>query len=60
MANDLESYLKLALLRLEKAAEEIQKTQGYNRETEKLKMLVELTREQVKNEDSDNSTRQTR
>lgn len=60
MSQELENYLKLALLRLEKAFDEIQKTQGYTRDTEKLKMLVELTREQVKNEDSHNSTRQTR
>lgn len=60
MSQELESYLKLALLRLEKASEEIQKTQGYNRETEKLKMLVELTREQVKNEDPHHSTGKTR
>jgi len=60
MSQELENYLKLALLRLEKAFEEIQKTQGYTRDTEKLKMLVELTREQVQNEDSDHSARQTR
>ncbi len=60
MSQELENYLKLALLRLEKASEEIQKTQGYTRDTEKLKMLVELTREQVKNEDTDRTTRQTR
>jgi hypothetical protein len=58
MSQELENYLKLALQRLEKAYEEILKTQGYTRDTEKLKMLVELTREQVRNEDTRSSTRQ--
>jgi hypothetical protein len=60
MSQELESYLKLALQRLEKAYEEILKSQGYTRDTEKLKMLVELTREQITNEDPHSSTRQTR
>jgi len=50
MSQELEHYLTLALQRLEKAYEEILKTQGYTRETEKLKILVEMTREQVHNE----------
>jgi hypothetical protein len=57
MSQDLESYLKIALRRLEKAYEEILKSQGYNKDTEKLKLLCELTREQVKNEDSRHPTR---
>ncbi|GIL16785.1 MAG: hypothetical protein BroJett040_05360 [Oligoflexia bacterium] len=60
MSQELESYLKLALLRLEKAYEEVVKTQGYTRDTEKLKMLLELTREQVPNENSRHSASQTR
>lgn len=47
-----EQILKNILLRLEKITEEVVATQGYTSETEKLKMLLELTREQVKNEDS--------
>ena len=60
MSQELEHYLKLALQRLEKAYEEILKTQGYTRETEKLKILLEMTREQVKNENPSTPTSQTR
>ena len=60
MSQDLEKHLLTALQRLEKAYEEILKTQGYTRDTEKLKMLVELTREQVRNENTRPSTRQNR
>ena len=49
--------LKEVLVRLEKIADEVTKTQGYTSETEKLKILVELTREQVKNEDSNSPAR---
>lgn len=44
--------LKNILRRLENVTEEVVKTQGYTAETEKLKILVELTREQVQNENS--------
>jgi|GEM_PF-4426105 len=60
MSQDLEKHLTTALQRLEKAYDEILKTQGYTRDTEKLKMLVELTREQVRHENSRPPTRQTR
>jgi hypothetical protein len=60
MSQDLEKHLKTALLRLERAYEEILKTQGYTRDTEKLKMLVEMTREQVRHENSRTPTGQTR
>ena len=60
MAQELEGYLKNALKRLEKASEEILKTQGLNEDTETLKLLTELIREQVPHEDTDHSTRQTR
>jgi len=48
-----DQLLQTILLRLEKITEEVVKTQGYSAETESLKMLLELTREQVKNENSD-------
>lgn len=57
MSESLESYLNIALQRLEKVYEEVLKTQGYTQETEKLKMLLELTREQVGNENSNSATR---
>lgn len=52
MAETADNPLKTVLQRLEKITEEVMRTQGYTEETEKLKMLVELTREQVKNENS--------
>ena len=47
-----EQLLQTILHRLEKITEEVVKTQGYTQETENLRMLLELTREQVKNENS--------
>ena len=52
MADTAENLMKSILQRLEKIADEVVKTQGYTEETEKLQMLVELTREQVQNENS--------
>ena len=60
MSQELEKHLRTALARLERAYEEVIKTQGYTRETEKLKMLVEMTREQVRHENTGLTTRQTR
>ena len=56
MSRDLEQYLTMALQRLERAYEEILKSQGYTRDTEKLKILLEMTREQVQNEDTRHTT----
>ena len=60
MSQDLENYLKNALKKLEKAYEEIVKTQGFDQNAEKLKLLCELAREQVSNENTNHSTRQIR
>lgn len=60
MSQDLENYLKNALKKLEEATEYIVKTQGYDNNAEKLKLLCELIREQVTNENSHHSTRTTR
>jgi len=57
MSNELESYLTVALKRLEKAYKEVLKTQGYNEQTEKLKLLAELVKEQGNHENPSNSTR---
>jgi len=46
MNEELESYLAVALKRLEMAYKEVLKTQGYNEQTEKLKLLTELIKEQ--------------
>ena len=52
MSEEHEQSLIMVLQRLEKAYEEILKSQGYTRDTEKLKMLVEMTREQVSHENT--------
>lgn len=56
----IEEYLLGALSRLEMATVAIKKTQGYTKETAKLRILTELVREQVPNENSRHTTRQTR
>lgn len=55
MSQDLESYLKNALKKLESAYSEILKTQGYDENSEKLRLLCELTREQVQSENTHTS-----
>lgn len=57
MNNELESYLSVALKRLEKAYKEVLKTQGYDEQAEKLKLLAELVKEQGPHENSSNTAR---
>lgn len=52
MSEVKDQILKTVLQRLEKITDEVVATQGFTPETEKLKMLVELAREQVQNENS--------
>lgn len=47
MSQELESYLQLALKRLDNAYVELLRTQGFTPETEKLRMLIELAKEQL-------------
>lgn len=47
-----EQVIQTILLRLEKITADVVKTQGNTPDTEVLKMVLELTREQVKNENS--------
>lgn len=49
MKKEMNQHLSLVLQRLEKASSEILKTQGYNKKTEKLKILIELVKEQNEN-----------
>jgi hypothetical protein len=56
MQQELENYLKNALRKLETAYTEILKTQGYNKDLEKLSLLCELTKEQIKEPRTDEST----
>lgn len=60
MSKQLEEYLLKALARLEAASESVKRTQGYSRETAKIRLLTELVREQVPHENSRHTTRQTR
>lgn len=57
MNSELESYLSLALKRLEKAYKEVVKTRGYDQESEKLKILAELVKEQGPHENTHHPTR---
>ncbi len=50
--NEIENQLKKSIERLEAAADQLIKTSGYTNESRKLKMLIELIREQIKNENS--------
>ncbi len=60
MAQDLEAYLETALSRLEIAQQEITKTHGVSEDSETLQLLIELVKEQVPNENTHRTTRQTR
>jgi hypothetical protein len=53
--NEIENQLKKAIERLEASADQLIKTSGYTTESRKLKMLVELIREQIKNENSNHT-----
>lgn len=57
MQKELDNYLSAALKRLEKASSEILKTQSYSKEAEKIQMLKELVKEQIKNENTRSATR---
>lgn len=48
-----------AMRRLEQAAEKLIQTRGYTNEAKKIRLLTELIKEQIKNENSMHSTRQT-
>ena len=51
-----EKSLEQALKRLEDSAQRIIQTRGYVREVEKLRMLGELIKEQLKNENINHTT----
>ena len=57
MQTELDNYLSVALKRLEKAYSEILKTQGFSADAEKVKMIEELVKEQVQDENSSSATR---
>jgi len=49
---DLESQLKDALLRLETSAKKVVETRGYGKDAARLRTLIEMIKEQLKNENS--------
>ena len=55
--SDLEGYLKGALERLNNSAKKIIETNGYTKETSKIKILSELIKEQINSENSSHTTR---
>jgi hypothetical protein len=57
MNQELDAYLAAALKKLEEACAQLLKTQAYTKDTEKMKMLYELAKEQVKNENTRHPTR---
>jgi hypothetical protein len=57
---DLEAQLKNALQRLEVTAKKIVETRGYGRDAARLRLLIEMIKEQQKNEDTCSPARQVR
>lgn len=55
MSEKLKSTFDPINARLENVYQEVLKVQGFTQETEKLRLLVELAKEQVQNEDTDSS-----
>lgn len=60
MQSEYKHHFSSVMKKLEKSFSEIMQTQGYNKEAEKLKILAELIKEQLQNENTDHSTRKTR
>lgn len=57
MEQKLENYLEGHLQKLEIAYKKILETQGYNKETEKIRILQEMIKEQTSNENTLSSAR---
>lgn len=57
MKKQFEQHLSSVLTRLEKAHSEIAKSKGYTKDSEKVKLLIELVKEQVSNENTRHSAR---
>ncbi len=57
MEQQTENPFKMVLLRLEKVSDEVSRVHGYTAEVEQLKMIVELIREQVQDENTSHSDR---
>jgi hypothetical protein len=57
---DQEKELRNALQRLEQSAQKVVETRGYTKEVAKIRLLEEIIREQLKNENSRTTTRPVR
>ena len=57
MQKSLQEQLETALVRLQMAEASLNKNKVYNPEQEKLRILAEMIKEQLKNENSDSSAR---
>jgi hypothetical protein len=60
MKEDLESQLRAALTRLEASSQKIIETRGYDHDAARLRLLMEIIKEQLKNENSRPPTREIR
>ena len=60
MSNHLQNHLLKMLERLEKAQAFIQKTQSYSKDERRIRMLTEIIKEQLGNENSRSSASQIR
>ena len=60
MNREHEATLRSTLNKLEKTYQKILETQGYNLEVERIKLLFEMVKEQVKDANTHNTTSQTR
>ena len=58
--DELEHQLLDTVKKLNEAADRVAQTSGYTRETKKIRLLIELIKEQLRNENSLPSTRQSR
>ncbi len=50
--NESEKHLRETLKKLETASERMTRTQGYTHESKKIRLLIELIREQISNENT--------
>jgi hypothetical protein len=57
MSQELEKYLETALQKLEKAYQSHMDTKVYDKESEKLKIFIEMIKEQLPNENTSTTTR---
>jgi hypothetical protein len=57
MDKKLENHLETHLKKLEIAYRKILETQGYDKETEKIRILQEMIKEQTRNENTMHTTR---